>query len=82
MPQAKLIRAENTDKGIKLTFLNSDNKEVSGIYNNGNLREEDFTKLIGQQISFTGKEELDVHKTWDEKGTPTYCDDPMHGIDR
>ena len=45
MAQAKLIRAEEVENGIKLTFLDFDGNEKSGVYNGKKLDLEDFEKL-------------------------------------
>ena len=37
MAQAKLIRAEEVENGIKLTFLDFDGNEKSGVYNGKKL---------------------------------------------
>ena len=82
MPQAILSSVEKTKSGIKLTFIGLDGKELSGIYNGVNLDEVKLTKLIGNQIAYNEREGITISKAWDSNQKPTYCDDPMHGIDR
>lgn len=87
MAQAKLIKVEQKENGIKLTFLDFDGKELTGIYNGRKLNPENLEKMIGNKFSFSnlkGKEdgEIDLHKAWDERDVPTFCDDPHHAFDR
>lgn len=86
MAQGKLINVEKVENGIKLTFLNQEsNEEVSGIYNNSILKEDDLKKLIGHHVSFSNNREnvdINVHKSWEPNGRPSFCDDPKHGFDR
>ena len=85
MSQGKLINVEKVENGIKLTFLDYENKEVSGIYNNKILNEDDLKKLIGHHVSFSNNkenEDIDVHKAWEANGRPSFCDDLKHGFDR
>ena len=94
MAQAKLIRAEEVENGIKLTFLDFDVNEKSGVYNGKKLDLEDFEKMIGHQMSFSESDKvvdkyeetftnfMNVHKAWEENGRPSFCDDPKHGMDR
>lgn len=93
MAQAKLIKVEQKENGIKLTFLDFDGKELTGIYNGNELNSEKLEKMIGQHISFseanrsedkyekTVENFINVHKAWDNN-KPTFCDDPKHGMDR
>lgn len=94
MAQAKLIKVEQKENGVKLTFLDFDGKEITGIYNGDKLSLERLEKMIGHHISFSeiNKSEdkyegtidnfLNVHKAWNENNKPTFCDDPDHGMDR
>ena len=85
MSQGKLINVEKVENGIKLTFLNQENEEISGIYNNNILNEEKLKKLIGHHVSFSNNKEnecVDIHKAWEPNGKPIFCDDPKHGFDR
>ena len=82
MPQVKLLNATECDKGIKITYETLEKEIKTGIYTNRNLSVEDLNKMTGQQISFSENEnKINVHKAWDGE-TPTFCDDPIHGIDR
>ena len=82
MAQAILINCEQRKNGIELTFKDLGGNEFSGIYNLGNLELNELKKLIGNQISFSDREDgFHVHKAWDGE-KPTYCDDPFHGFDR
>lgn len=84
MSQAKLLSAEETENGIRITFLDQENKTVTGIYNKGNLSLSDIQRLIGNTIAFTNTDKnggIHITKAWDGK-TPTYCDDIRHGMDR
>ena len=58
MAQAKLIRAEEVENGIKLTFLDFDGNEKSGVYNGKKLDLEDFEKMIGHQMSFSESDKV------------------------
>ena len=53
MSQAKLIRVEEAENGIKLTFLDFDGNEKTGVYNGKKLNLENFEKMIGHHISFS-----------------------------
>ena len=82
MAQATLIDCKETKGGIELIFKDLGGNEFSGIYNLGNLNINEMRRLIGNQISFTDREDgLRIHKAWDGE-KPIYCDDPKHGIDR
>ncbi len=82
MAQAKLIRCEQKENGIELTFQDDGGNEFSGMYSLGNLSLEQMQKLIGNRVSFSDREDgLHVHKAWNGE-KPTYCDDPFHGFDR
>ncbi len=73
---------EKVENGTKLTLVDYEGKEITGVYNLGNLTYEQIEKMIGQKISCSNKDEnLHVHKAWNGK-TPTFCDDPKHGFDR
>lgn len=88
MAQAKLVKVEQKENGVKLTFLDFDGKEIIGIYNGNKLNSEKLEKMIGNRISFTEfkeedkKGEIDLHKAWDEREVPTFCDDLRHAFDR
>ncbi len=82
MAQAKLIKCEQKENGIELFFTDLSGNEFSQMYTNSKLTFEQLNKMIGQQISFTDKEDgINIHKAWDRK-TPTFCDDERHGFDR
>lgn len=89
MSQAKLVKVEQKENGVKLTFLDFDGKELTGIYNGNELNSEKLEKMLGQHISFseasrseeTVENYINVHKAWDNN-KPTFCDDPKHGMDR
>lgn len=84
MAQGKLIKVEESKEGIKLTFLDYENKEYYGIYNNGLLTAEQLTKLIGHHVSISNKttEKIEIKKAWEPCGRVSFCDDPKHGFDR
>ena len=89
MSQAKLIRVEEAENGIKLTFLDFDGNEKTGVYNGKKLNLENFEKMIGHHISFSESNKnvdntsfIDVHKVWGENDRPSFCDNPKHGMDR
>lgn len=94
MSQAKLVKVEQKENGVKLTFLDFDGKELTGIYNGNELNSEKLEKMLGQHISFSEASRsedkyeeavgnfITVHKAWDKNNKPTFCDDPKHGIDR
>ena len=89
MSQAKLIRVEEAENGIKLTFLDFDGNEKTGVYNGKKLNLENFEKMIGHHISFSESNKnvdntsfIDVHKDWGENDRPSFCDNTKHGMDR
>lgn len=94
MSQAKLIKVEEVGNGIKLTFLDFEGNEKSGVYTGNKLDLKSLEKMIGHSMSFTQKNEpedkykkainnlIDVHKAWEENGRPSFCDDHKHGMDR
>lgn len=55
MSQAKLIRVEEAENGIKLTFLDFDGNEKTGVYNGKKLNLENFEKMIGHHISLVNQ---------------------------
>lgn len=82
MPQAKLIKVEETDAGIKLTFLGRDDTEFSGIYDNAVLSKDKLEKMIGYNISYANEQEqVRINKAWDTEGKPSFSNDEC-GYDR
>ena len=91
MSQAKLIKVEEVENGIKLTFLDFEGNEKSGVYNGNKLDLKNLEKMIGHSVSFTQAKDkyeqavnnfINVHKAWEENSRPSFCDDPKHGMDR
>ena len=79
--QYKIINCEKVENGTKLTLADLEGKEISGVYNLGNLSFEQIKKLVGHQISCTREDgELSVHKAWDGD-IPVFCDDDEHATD-
>ena len=77
-----MLEVENTENGIKLTFLTNENKKITGIYNLGKLSLEDLKRLVGNDIAFSDEREMHITKAWTKTGRPIYCDDPFHVFDR
>lgn len=80
MGQATLINVKKADNGISLTFKDDNNNEFSKIYQ-GNLSEENLSRLIGNRVAFH-EDNFEISKAWGKDGKPNYCDDVRHGIDR
>lgn len=73
MPQAKLIKVEQTEEGIRLTFLDANNEEISGIYDNAVLSKEKLEQMIGYHISFADKKDnISISKAWNREGKPSF----------
>ena len=80
MGQATLVNVKKADNGISLTFKDDNNNEFSKIYQ-GNLSEENLSRLIGNRLAFH-EDNFEISKAWGEDGKPSYCDNDINGIDR